>query len=748
MLVLERATLGFVRNATFETAHGLAGYLSKLSGKDLVIVVSQPRHWQRPNFSYAELEELDKALASIGAPREVMSLRRGGLSVIGVPGLPAGAADANVLPDDSSDDAVMRGYLSPDQNGNFGFVPKTSRRFSLPEDPSPPCAQSSCPEKAGFRFRELGGRSGEILVDKFFPTGDPSTEERNLDGLIAALSNSLSGENVVELEARSVELTGRNSSHFQQLLPHGDHARILRIAEQVALLGGTKDGFLRVLAQGGSVPATSMPYALVGWSGAYEHDGAVEVAQDQLNPRAPLRSGGVLRPDPQSRLRPALVTSAPPRPDLADKVFAEPHDHWPLEGTPANVALSYLGSTVQQLGPDPRSEYWRQDELGPSDWRAIAKQIERRTYGEVPRDRRRDFDEDDFDEAQETLVQELEWVAVVTSYTERLANPFDKGVFSSWREAQKIGSEIAGELLVSPTDRQAVGIRYLQLASAILKVAGAASAGITASVAGVIDTGIWAFGAKPDGQSTYELVNTKAVELGVKLSEEMEGAAGTLHEIRNVIVSDPKKLAYVGAHAFCSPAAFDCPSGYSFNSQDSKRASIDVSRAMQRVAYEQLLPLKFSVLKLVNQRYDGPLRRPAAKTYICPTGYFTDENPFGAWEESQLRYATGGFLLDFTAGRPSAQDNPEEVQRSVDQVWEPYLLMANPKADNPVAPSAKILNRMFGPLPSPSESDAYNDPNSGGLGISLNTMVGAMKPLKLWMDVSSYLPFPTRCHWP
>jgi hypothetical protein len=743
VLVLERATLGFVRNVVFAKVDELDRYVSGLTQADLVIVVSQPRETAKPNFTPAERGTLGRALISIGAPEygSGLPLRRGGLSVIGVPGLPKGSADVNVLPEESDADASMQGYLSPDQHGNFGFVPKLQAAFSMPESPSPACAQNSCPDKAGFRLRELDSRTGKVVTQTFFPTGVAGSN--GLARLSEALSD-VASEDVVELEARSVERPeALYEPNFQQLVPDPNIGWINFLAKQIAAPGGTRDAFLQMVSQNGSTPSTAMPYALVGWVGAGEGNG-VEVSQSNAGQKAKLRLSGVLRPDSESRLRPALVTAAPIGRDLAQTAMSPPHDRWPLEGTPAGTALSYLGETVGELGPDPRSEYWRQDELSPSDWRAIATKIEKEDYRDVPRGRRGEFDAEDFDEAQDQLVKELLWVAKVTSYTERLADPFDKNVFKSWREVQKVGAEVANELGVSPADQSAVAVRYSQLVSNILKVGGGLTAGVTASLGAAIDVGIWAFGAQADGQPTYQMVNTKAVAVGVKFSEEMEAAAANLSSMRNVIVSDPDKLEYVGENAFCSAASAKCLPAFAYTSVEAKRASVDISRGLQKSAYELLLPLKFRPLRLLSSTEGGYLAPPDALRYICPLE--DPEKPFAEWNATQIKYATGGLLESFQIGGAESNSIDESWYRA-SQTWEPFALIEYPVGRYAVAPSAELLKRMFGPLPSPSDQKNYDNPNAGGLEVSLAAMARSAEPLRYWRDKSGFLPFPTRCEW-
>ena len=72
-------------------------------------------------------------------------------------GMHPGDADVNARFDGSGRPAPLNGYLTPDEHGNFGFVPSANEEVGFTPKPSPPC--SPCGDDVGFRVRHLDSRS-------------------------------------------------------------------------------------------------------------------------------------------------------------------------------------------------------------------------------------------------------------------------------------------------------------------------------------------------------------------------------------------------------------------------------------------------------------------------------------------------------------------------------------------------------------------------------------------------------------
>lgn len=724
VLVLRRRTLQFVSNRRYNSLGALSFDLSALSPEDLVIVVSQPTKGNAPNFPNAERVAFSKALETLGAPEygANMPLRDGSLSLIGVPGLPKGTANVNVLTDGDpkvpQPEARMNGYLTPDEYGHYGFISSVEIPFSLPAGkPEPPCNLNSgdCESKVGFRMRVRNSRTGAIVKDTFFNTGATLIQEM---ALIEALEKDVPFEDLVELEARTVYLEGH--SFMPLFLTPTDRTHVNRLAAAIGKLGGTRNGFNRALSP--EIPGSAMPYALIGWGGAGEGAGD-EVAEGAEGVGKAPRLSGILRPDLQSRVRPAAATPATHGPNLAEWVLKTPSEMWPLEDNPpALAAFDWLGGTVKALGPDPRSAYWIQD-FTPSRWRELANEVNAVQWEEVPTKVRSTFKRADFNIARKELTSELRWVGNVTEYLEKLEKPFEEDVFKSWREVQTIGDEIFHQS--NAPGGAKVAFSVAQVTSMVLKIAGPLTAGISSSIGAAIDLGVWAFGATSGGAPTYADFSIEAHKIGATLSEEMEAAAETFSSMREVIVTDPQKLKKIGEEALCNPANPECEADFAFTAAERRRVGTDLSRSIQRVAWERLLPLKYKVYWL--NLYHGTAA-PDVHKYGCS---------LYPWVE----YKGVGLLYGTTAWQEELHpDNTESTWRA--------LVLSNSRESLQGyghLPEEKVLRRVFGPVPTDADNPDAENPKAGGLGVTLGSIARAQGKA-LWAKWLIH-PEEDQCSW-
>ena len=153
----------------------------------------------------------------------------------------------------------------------------------------------------------------------------------------------------------------RGESRYPAPVGPIDKASMVKLADAVADAGGTRNAFNRTALQTGAPASSGATYTLVGWAGAGEGAGAKAAAGLDGAGDAPLLSGA-LRPGHDSELRPAEITYSTANPQtLQNLLVAKPTGAWPLDDDPGAMrAISYLGSTDQRLGPDPRSAYWTQ----------------------------------------------------------------------------------------------------------------------------------------------------------------------------------------------------------------------------------------------------------------------------------------------------------------------------------------------------------------------------------------------------
>jgi hypothetical protein len=402
---------------------------------------------------------------------------------------------------------------------------------------------------------------------------------------------------------------------------------------------------------------------------------------------------GVVRPDRESRLRPAQVTNSAINTDaLSALMLKPPKTTWPLDNDPgAKRALRYLGNANPQLGPDPRSAYWTQS-WDQSDTGSIRGDI-----AKVPYPAGEDFTSAQFDAAKAQLDQELKWVGNVRSYMTKLASPYGpNAALTAWKDAQTIADTIY-ESANSP-DKEAA-FKWLELTEAILELFGPATHEVTGTIAAAMEIAAWVYGATNEGAPTAEEINIKAHEFGAELVEHAQQQEATFRRIGDAIVSDPDKLSLLGEKGGCNPSSPQCPKEFAFSEADRVAASVDVYRGFEKESYLELLPLEYHVMALTRQWERGRQReRPAPPwpgDYQCSL-YF----PWSGYED--LPRASGDLLqeVDMT-GR--------------DHGWDTFVLSAPSATDvHGSPPSVRILKRMFDPV---SES---GDPRAGGLNISWN----------------------------
>jgi hypothetical protein len=725
-LVLHRKTLGFEWNRRYSTASDLGKDLDELDDTDLVIVVMQPG----PDESH-DYGPLQQAVDRIGTPNYGELPKGPGLiSIIGVPRMDPGDADVNVV--NPGRLGSMKGYLTPDQYEWFGFVPSERVPFTFEPELSDPCDPGGrnggqrC--EAGFRVRHLDSRTLAPAAHdgEFYKTSWSDREAARMADDLAAFPP----ENVVMIEAVST----RWPDKADYTPPIGSIRRevMTRLANEVQLLGGTRNAFNRIAQMHGSVASGGLTYALVGWKGATEGVGAEVAAGVDGAGDAPTLSI-VVRPDRQSRFRPVASDASPDA--LAELVLKEPTNAWPLsqecrpagmrdDDPGANLAFAYLGSANNKIGSDPRAAYTLQP-YDKSDWNDRAAEIAKVEYTDVPLSQRRDkFTQVQFIAGRCQLVTELHWVANVRAYLSSLTAPFAATALTSYGHAQKLADDIYKETHTPDDD---VAMHWIEFVEILLKFAAPIPevGEVTETIAGAMELGVWAFGANEDGTPTDDELQFKAHELGDKLQTQLTDAMKTYDSIGDVIVTDSAKLAFLGTNGGCIPTgdADTCPKGYSFTTDDKRRVATNLYRSVEQLAYEELLPLAFRVYGL------NPQRRAAAPD---PKWYRCSIYPWWYYSPLALSTATTPLLQELD---PTA---------SSQNVWK-LLVLSRPKGSTVFsrgqAPSDELLRRMFGAVPKP-DSPSFDRPEKGGLGISPSRLMRAAK-WNLWEEARDDHDRPT-----
>ena len=710
VLVLERGTLECVANTLYSSATELKEELDKLDSSKLVIVAMQPS-----GTSEIDSHLLYDALGRIGFPEEEgkhLPRGAGAFSGIGVPGMPRGDADVNVLDDaefgnKTGEIADMSGYLIPDQHGNYGYVPKLSETFRYSPEPFSPCKEEKeCEGFEGYFLQVQNPRTGKTLSEGVYTTGVAKEVTEQTEALVKKIE-SVPADEVVRLVSDSDRTVTEET--FPPSLGKVSQALYDKLVAAVTSIGGTRNGFNRTAQTRGPIESNGQTYVLVGWKGAKEGEGT-EAAANVFGQGAVPHLVGELRPDRRSLLKPALEGEAATGTNLAKVLMWQPEEKWPLEANAAAMrAFAFLGETNSKLGAEPRTAYWSL-EFAPAKWESFASAIKKIEW---QKSQAKQFGKREFNEAREELVTELNWVANVREYVQHLTEPFTENIFPSWAAATSIGDRIYEEAKANSEDST---FEWAEFTSIMLKLAGPLTFHVSNAFGEILDLEVWAYGANAAGLPTYDSVAIKSNELGDELSKQMENAAKTYKAMVDVIVSVPKKLKIIGEEGGCNPASAKCDKEFAFTKEDERAVGADLSRSVQRVAYEKLLPTSYFVYKLNRdpspEKVGGKPRNPV--DYICGQAV----HPWGDYPQVARQY-TFGSLFEHKDVEDGGNHNSWQVLT--------LGLPAKPFWIHDEAPSDKVLERMFGKV------SRTSDPEADGLGISAEELLAAQRPnWKFW----------------
>jgi hypothetical protein len=762
LLVLSRATLGEAVNKTFgysgcgadpspdaNAAGRVASYLKTLNDSKLVIAVSQPG-FAAPLFLRQALARIGLRWgnSAYGSPREIGSSidpgTGGRISVIGVPGIGSGEAQVHtVYNDDQPEDASLDGYLGPDQYLNFKFIPKQRVAFDTGAGGEAPGAATNTIEVGDQKYAAslpAGAHGGyQVLIldrttlrprapQQVFAVSDTQSAAQGYQAL-RAMQSYITG-NAREHDLLFVVSLGKPSAHLEswQVAP-----ALSELAGLIGWDGGSRNNFVFALRN-------HVPYLLVGTGAATQLHGEEVVGFGG----AAARLRGTLATNELSLFAPRDASSlSDPSDPLIEEVLKPPSSEWPLDGNPqAKAALSYIGTqTTPELGPDPRSAF-----VNKVNWSTIIGQVRAMSYpgpghgfcdgvavGQECKP---------FIAAKQELIAEMQDVDNVRTYLANISQPFAENGLTSWASLQSIADQIQRAAEVKPKDT--VLTLALDIAGGILDViplaipeAYAVVRVISEVVAISYATAIEYWSQTREGESDDEL-RTTADRLGLEMAERFKDAAIDIEHMGNVIVTDPKKLAYVGAVANCNPVHNDrCPMEWAWTDDVKTAASAALARGTEAGFYQELLPIAFPSYRLVPN--PGSVNRessadvqwpgiPSSDHFYC--GDFGRNRPFA----NRGNY---GFLVV-----NNATDIPQSPSRSTEG-FEPYTAYAiGAKANvdaahpSPAAAPQAILNRMF------SAVDPGNNPRLGGLGINWGDYMQRTSTTYGPKD-----PFGSNCGW-
>ena len=485
------------------------------------------------------------------------------------------------------------------------------------------------------------------------------------------------------------------------------------LADAVAQLGGTHNAFNQAALAQGAPTTGGLTYALVGWVGAGEGKG-VESASGIHGASAdsPATLSGTLRPDNASSYRPLeasdesdvtnrlsqLVWSAPGQP--VEQPASElptgclptaPGERWPLDNNArARAAITSLAQTDSRLGDDPRVAYW----YGGGDqarWNDIADGIAKQTYANNAT-----FSKADFVAAQAELVCEMHLVGRVKSFMSDLAAPFSTNSATDWATTQKIASDVYAR---SHKPDGSTTMSWLEFTNLLLEAGSPFTGHVSGAIAAFMKVGMWAFGDNEDGSSAYAEFNVEANKLAAEIVSQAQTSVKTIQRMGDVIVGDYAKLVEVGSHANCLPSKQHpeaCPEEFKLTPDDQSHMETASSRAIEALAYQELVPISWRVYELNGTTHARPQFRkapPPVNEYHCDVGYAAFYR-YGAQSK-----ASTWILRD---ADPAGQNNN----------YITFAIAEDPgHSQYATAPPDEVLDRMFGKL------SASNDADKGGLAI-------------------------------
>jgi hypothetical protein len=223
--------------------------------------------------------------------------------------------------------------------------------------------------------------------------------------------------------------------------------------------------------------------------------------------------------------------------------------------------------------------------------------------------------------------------------------------------------------------------------------------------------GLEPVGELVDGRGGGDDVRFAADKLGAQLVEQAKQAQETYRRIGDIIVSDYAKLSALGDHAGCNPNSDGCPRQYAFTETARVAFSTAFYRAVQRIAYEKLLPLGYWVYQLKN--FDRLATVDRRRPPDVPNWFHCQAiHPFYAFPS--LAYTSLLQILD-----PLNGINLYDVYLlSVPQGR--FTLYGTPPPDT-------ILHRMFDPV------STSTVPGDGGLGIPPDQLMRTA-PHHIWNE--------------
>ncbi len=419
------------------------------------------------------------------------------------------------------------------------------------------CSGSSCPVELSRMTEWIRSNAGRYTLLLLASIGDPRVDPGNV-------------ENKVDVNKAAAALASLLTGQF----------------------GATTNRVDRALHDTGSTPAGPRSYSLVAAQGAKAGRGLeMEGPAGKADANSVPQSGDLNQDDayefvPQADLVSGTENNAGAK--LREVALSQPGS-WPEHGDPGRTAaIVWVGG---QVGIDSnRSLYWSQP-YKSEFWTFKATEI-----AKLARPKRHSFSRADFAWAKAELRREILWLGAAHAFASTLAQPFQKGQISAWKNVEGIANKIQTDI-VPPSEittreeveAQAVFDYAREIAGAIPGVSNGIRA-IEATynvVSGLIEAG--------DGRDASAPFSVKAGELGKALAERLELTQEAIEdELLDIVVADYRKLRTV---ALCGGLSKECPDKpleqWQFTKVEQHNAAKPVKRGVETLVYSALLPIKY-----------------------------------------------------------------------------------------------------------------------------------------------------------
>jgi hypothetical protein len=626
--VFNRQTLEVVASGNVDTNFGgmtsLIGVATKYNARPGYLMVL---NMQGPGVDVHHFADARKLFDALGVAKisdsdlQAMLVENLPISIVGVPGSPAGSAFISVYRNkrpsyDARHVANMSGYLRLNPagaggSGYFEFVFADQVEFNT--DASVGTSQISmqvgdanyshalpADGSSGFFMVRLNSQTLGRETESFYVTNEPGgsedpAESKRLADDLAAASDAF-GRPLVLLQAFGT--------------PKGTSASWLAAAAAIGKLGGTAQVFAQLNQKSGDEPKEGR-YAFVGRSAM--DTAAAESSQALTGVKGDGKLHGLLGRGRDAYYEPlGADPSGTINFDLVRIINrpSAPGGGFPAFATPGEAAAAaFLGRQSDIIGVcvddasvpcDVRKAYY-EDMSAP--WDTILTRLDNTKVCDTDHP---GFSKEECEEARDKLALEIGRRNTVANYFARLESPFGAAEVAALVNGADIASKIT-QAVKPPAANNATSyaltviadlIKAGGLSGVVCPACGAAAAGLS----GVFSLAAYVTEDNGSPDLVGPQITATAADLGSKLFTRYQRASYDLMSEAQIVISDWSKMSDVAAVA-------NSGTGWKLGNEAQRTESIIL--ATKQVIYQALVPVAYPVL------YDLGTGITDAKGWIC-----------------------------------------------------------------------------------------------------------------------------------